>query len=163
ENAKQNEENRKFIKKIKDKVEKIELFLKKESYLEEKLTPFKELDNLITFIYSEADAEMVSLRKSENGNQTIRYRFLSEINRNIYNYHQYLKGCCYETLYNPYLLLYGEAGIGKSHLLADMAEDKRKQDHIVFMFLGQHFSSNLDPWTQIMNGLDIEASTEEFL
>nr|WP_310795817.1 hypothetical protein [Heyndrickxia oleronia] len=39
----------------------------------------------------------------------------------------------------PYLLIYGDAGIGKSHLLADNAKRLQEEGHSVFLFLGSTF------------------------
>jgi hypothetical protein len=67
-----------------------------------------------------------------------------------------------ETLLNPYLLIYGEAGIGKSHLLADFCSKARNDGHLVFLSLGQHFVSDEDPWVQIIKSIAPQTSLEEF-
>jgi len=54
---------------------------------------------------------------------------------------------------NPNVLLAGEAGIGKSHLLADIAQNQIIQNKPCLLFLGQHFVTEEAPWTQILHNL----------
>jgi hypothetical protein len=53
----------------------------------------------------------------------------------------------------PNVLLAGEAGIGKSHLLADIALNLIKQNKSCVLLLGQHFVTEEAPWTQILRNL----------
>lgn len=64
---------------------------------------------------------------------------------------------------DPYLVIHGEGGIGKSHLLADVAEQKRRQGHIVFLFLGQHFTSQQQPFQQMFAFLEYKGDSDNFL
>ena len=67
-------------------------------------------------------------------------------------------------LYNtPYLLLSGEAGIGKSHLLADIANIRIREGKNSLLLLGQHFNSNDDPRIQILKQLGLKCNFEDFL
>ncbi|MBC1802171.1 ATP-binding protein [Listeria booriae] len=75
----------------------------------------------------------------------------------------FLRNSAYELVHSPYLFVYGEAGIGKSHLLADTAKNKIEENHDVMLFLGQHFSDSQDPWKQIIEGLSINATVDQFL
>ena len=61
------------------------------------------------------------------------------------------------------ILVYGEAGSGKSHLLADVAGDViRSQNPVVLLLSSQFFKSN--PQTQILETLDLRGhSFENFL
>ncbi len=63
----------------------------------------------------------------------------------------------------PFILLEGEAGVGKSHLLADIVENRRKDKRYSLFFLGQHCNAHEDPWTQIFKQLKFKGSDEEFL
>ncbi len=53
----------------------------------------------------------------------------------------------------PIVLLSGETGIGKSHLLADIASKIINENKSCIFLLGQHFASEESPWTQILNNL----------
>jgi hypothetical protein len=65
---------------------------------------------------------------------------------------------------NPVMILRGEAGIGKSHLLADIAQKRSKNSVPVILLLGQHFTDDQNPWTQILrNQLRLDMNEDEFL
>lgn len=62
----------------------------------------------------------------------------------------------------PYLIIEGKAGAGKSHLIADVITEKFKENQYSILLLGQQFyKGNL--WTQIRNELDIKETKDEFL
>ena len=63
----------------------------------------------------------------------------------------------------PLILVQGEAGVGKSHLLADVVERRRNDGQHSLLFLGQHFNTQDDPWTQIFKQLKFEGTEEQFL
>ena len=62
----------------------------------------------------------------------------------------------------PYLLITGEAGIGKSHLLADEAKELLSTGHIVFLFLGQTFINKSNPLEQMMKIINYPNSYYDF-
>ncbi len=65
---------------------------------------------------------------------------------------------------NPYLLLKGKAGTGKSHLLADAILAQQKNDIPAILLLGQHFTNDKSPWTQILSEiLRVEGTEHQFL
>lgn len=63
----------------------------------------------------------------------------------------------------PIILVEGEAGVGKSHLLADVVEGRRKDNRYSLFFLGQHFNAVDDPWSQIFKQLKFGGTDTEFL
>lgn len=64
---------------------------------------------------------------------------------------------------SPYLIVSGEAGIGKSHLLADIAVKKRNDGHLVLLLLGNHFRTEENPLNQLMDNIMINKNPDEFL
>lgn len=64
---------------------------------------------------------------------------------------------------NPFLMITGDAAIGKSHLLADNVERMQQLDYPIIFALGQQFLSSLDPLKQIIESFGYSISTEEFL
>src|SRR5690606_20834950 len=50
----------------------------------------------------------------------------------------------------PFLLLDGEAGSGKTHLLCDAVENRVKEAHPSIMSFGEHFQAGKDVWEQII-------------
>jgi hypothetical protein len=67
------------------------------------------------------------------------------------------------TLANtPFLLLEGDAGTGKSHLLADVVNNRKDEGRISLHLLGENFSSNYLPWTQILTNQVRKSNIDEF-
>lgn len=64
---------------------------------------------------------------------------------------------------NPFLLLEGKAGIGKSHLLADVIKTRITSGHPSLFILGQQLTSNESPWSQIFKRLQLKITSREFL
>jgi len=64
---------------------------------------------------------------------------------------------------SPFLILNGAGGIGKSHLLADIVKNRNTEKLSSLFFLGQHFVTEEDPWTQIFKKNNIRCSVDEFL
>ncbi|WP_432518050.1 hypothetical protein [Priestia aryabhattai] len=64
----------------------------------------------------------------------------------------------------PILILEGEAGSGKSHLVADTAIQRNLIGVPSILLLGQHFTRDQNPWKQILdNSLGLNCNETEFL
>ncbi|MFH1219129.1 MAG: AVAST type 2 anti-phage system protein Avs2 [Candidatus Eisenbacteria bacterium] len=62
------------------------------------------------------------------------------------------------------MLLRGDAGTGKTHLLCDVARQRVAANRPTVLLLGQRFVSNDAPWTQALQHLDLAGlSAEEFV
>lgn len=83
----------------------------------------------------------------------------------IYDFYNFLRDGTRLYLYNdPYIILKGEAGIGKSHLLADIVKKRLKEGLNSIFLLGQHFRQDKAPWSQILDDLlRLKCSEDEFL
>lgn len=91
---------------------------------------------------------------------------LYQLNRALsssYNLLNFLDSEELKLFNNPFLLITGEAGVGKSHLLADTVTGKMDNGVKTLLLLGQHFNPDDDPWIQIKNQLDITDSIENML
>lgn len=64
---------------------------------------------------------------------------------------------------DPILILEGNAGTGKSHLMADIVSKREKEKQYSLLLLGQKFITDEEPLTQIMRMLNFEGSSEKFL
>lgn len=62
---------------------------------------------------------------------------------------------------NTILLLTGDAGTGKTHLLCDVARQRIKANRPTVLLMGQRFKSTEDPWTQALHQLDLSDLTAE--
>ncbi len=61
------------------------------------------------------------------------------------------------------LLIQGEAGCGKSHLLGDIATQRMKEGRPTVLLLGQLFKSTENCWKQLLEQLQLSCSKDEFL
>ena len=64
---------------------------------------------------------------------------------------------------DPILILAGEAGVGKSHLIADVVTQREKEKQFSLLFLGQKFVTDENPFFQIMKMLSFNGTPEELL
>ena len=83
------------------------------------------------------ETELSRLRTISRKNYQIKSDFGSNINLNIVN--------------NPFLIVKGVAGSGKSHLFGDIAENRLKTDLPTIFLLGQTFSSLITIEENILN------------
>ena len=59
------------------------------------------------------------------------------------------------------LIVTGEAGTGKTHLLCDVAENRIKQKLPTVILMGQRFLTTEDPWKQVLDQLDLSSSSAD--
>ena len=64
---------------------------------------------------------------------------------------------------DPVLILEGDAGVGKSHLMADVVLRREKEKQMSLLFLGQKFITDEDPLTQMMKMLHFTGTSDELL
>ncbi|MBP6238444.1 MAG: ATP-binding protein [Saprospiraceae bacterium] len=89
--------------------------------------------------------------------------YFRKLSSSIYGFTKFLYGSIVGLSSNPFLILTGEAGIGKSHLLADVAKKREARNQFTILLLGQQFSTKEDPWSQIIKLLQIECKRDTFL
>ncbi|TVO37187.1 AVAST type 2 anti-phage system protein Avs2 [Vibrio algivorus] len=76
---------------------------------------------------------------------------------------EFLNSIAVKLSNNPFLLLEGEAGIGKSHLLADVIESRIAAGYPSLFLLGQQLITDESPWIQILKRLQLNTTSTEFL
>lgn len=64
---------------------------------------------------------------------------------------EYLQTITCHLVNSPYLIVTGKAGMGKSHLLADIISNRLAGGYFSLFLLGQHFTSDDPPWSQILD------------
>lgn len=90
-------------------------------------------------------------------------RHIQEFSENLYDFDEFINGPICKLANNPFLILDGEAGIGKSHMLGDIISKRVKGGYESIFLLGQQFVTDDDPWVQILKKLQIKDSLESFL
>ncbi len=154
-----NENTRKIYDYIKEfKVESVEP-LQIEDILNEADAILRVIDNEISDNYKKIHD------KSSKNNEALQndiYK-LNKVHNMLYEYTSYLSSSEISAVNNPYILLYGEGGIGKSHIIADTIMKRNSDGKRSLLFLGQHFKENNNPFTDILKMLEIKCSSEQLL
>ncbi len=129
---------------ISDFLEKIKLFNQKVSKERNRLYEVRDSSKS----NNKFDNELSRLREIENNN----YEFLEKIEDldiNLAN--------------NPTLIIQGEAGCGKSHLLGDIATERQKLSLPTLLLLGTTFNNSSTLEQNILNKLGLTCSFDDFL
>ena len=94
------------------------------------------------------------------------------VQNNIYEFNQayncvdeyieYLNSEEIAAVNNPFILLYGEGGIGKSHIIADTIRSRAEGGRESLLFLGQQFKEDSSPLSVMLRELEVEYSSDYF-
>ena len=90
-------------------------------------------------------------------------RNIREFEHELSTFQNLIHDSSFKLANNSFLLLDGEAGIGKSHLIGDIVSRRISSGYESVLLLGQHFVTEEDPWTQIFKRLQINSKAEDFL
>lgn len=137
--------------------------------------PVNEFDGLLNKAHSSVqqiyDYYITEERKVQKEKNDYQYyhkhgfelRNIREFEHELSSIQNLIHGSSFKLANNPFLLLDGEAGIGKSHLIGDIVSRRIKKEHESVFLLGQHFVTDEDPWTQIFKRLQINSKSADFL
>jgi hypothetical protein len=122
------------------------------------------LNNLDEF-YRNKDKKKNEQNNNSQGKQNFDYelRSISEFYSEIYKIKDFLEYDINRLANNPFLILVGEAGIGKSHMIGDIVSRRMRNNFESIFLLGQHFVTDENPWTQIFKKLQLNTNSEAFL
>ena len=155
--------------------DKIQTLFHEIDFLGNLAIPVKEFDDLLNKVYSNAQRiydyyikEELELQKEKNDYQYYHkygseLRNISEFKNELSSFQNLINSTLFKLANNPFLLLDGEAGIGKSHLIGDIVSRRIYKEHESVFLLGQHFVTEEDPWTQILKRLQINTKSHDFL
>lgn len=128
----------------------------------------KEIRKNLNSIYDFYKSEEAKLQE-EKGDYRYYHKYgleirdLRDFRQKLDEFEAFLNSTTCRLAINPFFLIEGEAGIGKSHLLADIITKRMSNNYSSVFLLGQHFNTEEDPWTQIFKNLQIDLLKEEFL
>ena len=91
------------------------------------------------------------------------YRKLHDYAFDVLNVYNDLHQDIMKLINDPVLILEGEAGVGKSHLMAEVVDRRKKDNQASLLFLGQKFVTDEDPFAQMMKMLYFKGSPEVLL
>lgn len=64
---------------------------------------------------------------------------------------------------NPYLIIKGDAGNGKSHLLGDIAKTRIDKELPTLLLLGQNFNTSKNIWENVISNLSLSCTNKQLL
>ena len=88
---------------------------------------------------------------------------LYELGVDVLNVYNDLNQDIMRLINEPILILQGDAGVGKSHLIAEVVERRERENQASMLFLGQKFTTDEDPFAQMMKMLYFSGTPEELL
>lgn len=106
----------------------------------------KEKKNTTSNIFG---AEIGRLREISRANYKLINNLTTNVNLNVTN--------------NPFLIIKGEAGAGKSHLLGDIAKERSLKNLPTFLLLGQLFNGSATIEKNILDQLDLSCTFKDML
>ncbi|HUF54244.1 MAG TPA: hypothetical protein VMR52_10785 [Dehalococcoidia bacterium] len=112
-------------------------------------------------IHRQADETQHDLQSPRRRLESILYALLST-GRAIGEIHDFLTSEEARLANEPVLFVKGRPGTGKTHLLCDAAMRYRAQGYPVVLAYGQKMRTG-EPWSQIVEQLQLEMSPDEFL
>jgi len=102
-------------------------------------------DELIELLEAADEAKQVSLPKDSHQSFREEINGLYELTREANSTKAFIEGDDFSTFLYKAFLLKGEAGIGKTHLFCDFANEAYTLGHQVYIFLGEEFTTNTNP------------------
>lgn len=129
----------------------------------------KEIEGQRSVLY-DLQKEAIEKNKNEQKFHSYNRPYESEINKAyqiersiddfIYNLNETI---CVSLSNNPFLILDGNAGNGKSHLFGDIATDRINRKLPTLLLLGQKFNRQGDVWLNVLAELGLQCNKSEFL
>ena len=87
---------------------------------------------------------------------------LRDLETSVYNFRNFMESATCNIANNPFVVIIGEAGVGKSHLLADLVKLRKEDGSLSLLLLGENFSTLEMPWTQLLQN-QIRKNIDEFV
>jgi len=113
-------------------------------------------------IKSKSGKEEVNLRYARSEKHDHWSYQVRQVRDAVYECHRFIIGNEAALALVPAMILAGEAGSGKTHLLCDIAKRRSELGLPTALLLGENFNDT-DPWQQIITKLDLNCQTKEEL
>lgn len=120
----------------------------------------KQIDEKIEYIYKIFNKYRLIYKHSSNS--TLQDKII-KISKYYDDFMDFINSITIKLYKNPFLVVSGAAGAGKSHLLADVITNKLKNNTFSIMLLGQKFKTKDKPQVQILKELDLTCSFSDLL
>lgn len=132
---------------------------------EASLAIYKEIESLSEQALEQSKESDLKIEKEEvkQRRSGLEYwgRDLEKSNRQLRSLADFIEE--YSCTESRFLLVTGEAGAGKSHLLANFVQELEAREQPGLFLLGEYFTSEAEPWSQLMERLDWNDGSESLL
>lgn len=165
---------KKCIESLENDLDELQVLFHKTEFRRNCLLPIDEFENLLNQLQN--SIQIIDDYYTKGGRRLQKEKKITKINRHGYElgnirefkyevsiFQNLIHSSSFRVANNPFLLLDGKAGIGKSHLIGDVISRRINEEHESIFLLGQHFVTEEDPWTQIFKKLQINSKSEDFL
>lgn len=155
--------------KLREAVEKVPELLQDIDQVPEEI-PIQELHetlNQADEATQELEPELRTLKEEaeeetrESSEKRTLYHF-RQVRSEIHNLQRFVDSRDLQVAETPALKLLGKAGMGKTHLLCNVARNRVEEGYPTVLVLGENFSDR-DVWTQIIERFGLNCTTEDFL
>lgn len=114
------------------------------------------LDKALSSLYDKKD--------KENSNYIDHQIYLiQEALNSVMDYLDYINSPEIKASIVPYVLIDGEGGTGKSHIIADAVNNRMADGNKSILLLGQHFKGVVPPLQEMMDLINVNKAPDEFL
>lgn len=106
------------------------------------------------------------LKIFENKQKEVKENELYIINNaieQVNTYIDYLNSEEVKSVNTPFILIQGEGGVGKSHLIADTVDNRKQNGFKSILLLGQHFKGLKNPLNEMLDIINISCDIDIFL
>ncbi|WP_089777503.1 NACHT domain-containing protein [Haloferax massiliensis] len=154
---------------LRDAIEKIPVLLEDIEEIQKEI-PISELQDVSETAHDaiwDLDSALQKLQEEgEEGDENASDDYTSysfrQLRSEVYNFNNFVETSDLEVAETAGLKLLGDAGMGKTHLLCNVAKRRMKNGHPTVLMLGENFT-NRSIWSQIIERLGLDCTTEEFL
>jgi len=123
-----------------------------------------EIDQLKEKEFEVTDKEGNKIKTKDKNRFNYQLNLLRSLLKTTYSFDDFINSTIAKLSNNPTLFLKGEAGSGKSHLLADITNKRIQENKLTLFLVGDFFVTDENPWAQLFkNILRINCSENEFL
>lgn len=123
---------------------------------------FKRLSKIIRDLGDDLDNILASVKSIGKQKSDSIFREISTLSDSLREAFYFVAGESIDLANSKCLAIKGPGGSGKTHLLCDLCNERKAQGLPTLLFFGDDFI-NGDPWTQIINRLQVNCKREELL
>lgn len=124
---------------------------------------FSTIISLLNEVIDKMESREKIIREKSTPDADYKLYNIRKVYSKINDFMEYLESPEITLFNNPMLLIQGDGGIGKSHLIADIVSKRCQENQKSILLLGQQFNAYEEPWKQICNFLGLNISAEKLL